>query len=111
VAHGLPVHAQMLRYAAQNIQKGGAEFSYTLRSLWPINAGHGPQNPSGATRFGRGGGSSGDQLYTEEPWAADATSPRSILIAPPCLRASSVTTNIPAVPVATSSSTTPWALS
>lgn len=40
---GLPVHAQMLRTAAQSIQKRGAEFSYTLRSLWPINASHGPQ--------------------------------------------------------------------
>ena len=42
-AHGLPVPAQMLRQAAQNIQKQGAEFSYTLRSLWPINDNHGPQ--------------------------------------------------------------------
>ena len=42
-SHGLPMHAQMLRHAAQSIQKHGAEFSYTLRSLWPINKGHGPQ--------------------------------------------------------------------
>jgi hypothetical protein len=42
-AHGLPVHAQMLRHAAQQLQQKGAEFSYTLRSLWPINANHGPQ--------------------------------------------------------------------
>jgi hypothetical protein len=40
---GLPVHAQMLRQAGQSIQKRGAEFSYTLRSLWPINVSHGPQ--------------------------------------------------------------------
>lgn len=39
----LPVHAQLLRTAAQSIQKEGAEFSYTLRSPWPINASHGPQ--------------------------------------------------------------------
>lgn len=39
----LPVHAQLLRHAAGNIQKQGAEFSYTLRSLWPINPSHGPQ--------------------------------------------------------------------
>jgi hypothetical protein len=43
VSHGLPVHAQMLRFAAQNIQQRGAEFSYTLRSLWPINGNNGPQ--------------------------------------------------------------------
>lgn len=42
-AQRLPTHAQMLRHAAQNIQKQGAEFSYTLRSLWPIQAGNGPQ--------------------------------------------------------------------
>ncbi|MGC8991098.1 MAG: Tll0287-like domain-containing protein [Verrucomicrobiia bacterium] len=39
----LPVHAQMLRHAARGIQQKGAEFSYTLRSLWPINNSHGPQ--------------------------------------------------------------------
>jgi hypothetical protein len=39
----LPTHAQMLRLTAQNIQKRGAEFSYALRSLWPINPNHGPQ--------------------------------------------------------------------
>lgn len=39
----LPVHAQMLRYAARSIQQKGAEFSYTLRSPWPINKSHGPQ--------------------------------------------------------------------
>ena len=39
----LPTHAQMLRLSAQNIQKRGAEFSYALRSLWPINPNHGPQ--------------------------------------------------------------------
>lgn len=40
---GLPVHAQLLRTAGQAIQKRGAEFSYTLRSLSPINENHGPQ--------------------------------------------------------------------
>lgn len=39
----LPIHAQMLRHSARNIQQRGAEFSYTLRSLWPINKSHGPQ--------------------------------------------------------------------
>ncbi len=39
----LPVHAQLLRLAAVRIQQKGAEFSYTLRSLWPINPNQGPQ--------------------------------------------------------------------
>jgi hypothetical protein len=41
--NGLPVHAQLLREAGTSIQKRGAEFSYALRSLWPINPNHGPQ--------------------------------------------------------------------
>ena len=41
---GLLVHAQFLRHAAQSIQKKGAEFSYTLRSLTPINTNNGPQS-------------------------------------------------------------------
>lgn len=39
----LPRHAQMLRRSAADIQKQGAEFSYTLRSLWPISPSDGPQ--------------------------------------------------------------------
>lgn len=39
----LPVHAQQLRAAARSIQQRGAEFSYTLRSLQPINENQGPQ--------------------------------------------------------------------
>lgn len=41
--HCLPTHAQLLRAAATDIQLTGAEFSYTLRSLWPIHPAHGPQ--------------------------------------------------------------------
>jgi hypothetical protein len=40
---GLPGHARMLRQAAASIQQKGAEFSYTLRSLWPIDPSNGPQ--------------------------------------------------------------------
>lgn len=39
----LPVHAQLLRMASQNIQRHGAEFSFVLRSLWPIDPANGPQ--------------------------------------------------------------------
>jgi len=39
----LPVHAQVLRQANFAIQTEGAEFSYTLRSLDPINPRQGPQ--------------------------------------------------------------------
>ena len=42
-ADGLPGHAPFLRQAARSIQQQGAEFSYTLRSLTPINAANGPQ--------------------------------------------------------------------
>lgn len=43
-AEALPAHAALLRHAAQSIQKQGAEFSYTLRSLTPINPNNGPQS-------------------------------------------------------------------
>lgn len=39
----LPVHAEVLRQANFAIQTEGAEFSYTLRSLEPINPRQGPQ--------------------------------------------------------------------
>lgn len=39
----LPTHAQLLREAATDIQRRGAEFSYALRGVSPINPGHGPQ--------------------------------------------------------------------
>ncbi|MFO1499025.1 MAG: DUF3365 domain-containing protein [Verrucomicrobiota bacterium] len=42
-SQSLPSHAQMLRHAADSLQKQGAEFSYTLRSLWPIHPSSGPQ--------------------------------------------------------------------
>jgi len=39
----LPTHAQLLREAATDIQRRGAEFSYALRGIWPINPNHGAQ--------------------------------------------------------------------
>jgi hypothetical protein len=65
-AHGLPVHAQMLRMAAQNIQKRGAEFSYTLRSLWPINESHGPQTQVEQTGLQYVAMHPDENYYTEE---------------------------------------------
>ena len=38
-----PAHAEVLRRANLRIQQHGAEFSYTLRSLHPINPSAGPQ--------------------------------------------------------------------
>jgi hypothetical protein len=39
----VPAHAELLRTAARDIQLHGAEFSYTLRSTWPIHSANGPQ--------------------------------------------------------------------
>lgn len=64
--HALPVHAQMLRAAASSIQKRGAEFSYTLRSLWPINAGHGPQTDVEQTGLEAVARNPDTPYYTEE---------------------------------------------
>jgi len=65
-AHGLPVHAQMLRTASQNIQKGGAEFSYTLRSLWPINQNYGPQTQVEQTGLEQVAQHPQENFYAEE---------------------------------------------
>ena len=65
-AHGLPVHAQMLRAAAQDIQKNGAEFSYTLRSLWPINENYGPQTQLEQTGLEYVAQNPGTNYYAEE---------------------------------------------
>ncbi|NWF86149.1 MAG: DUF3365 domain-containing protein [Bryobacteraceae bacterium] len=62
----LPTHAQLLRHAATTIQQRGAEFSYTLRSLWPINESHGPQTAvekAGLEFVAKNGGTN---FYTEE---------------------------------------------
>ncbi len=64
--HGLPVHAQMLRMAAQDIQRAGAEFSYTLRSLWPINPSHGPQTQVEQTGLEAVARNPASNVYTEE---------------------------------------------
>jgi hypothetical protein len=64
--HGLPVHAQMLRTAAQAIQQQGAEFSYTLRSLWPINESYGPQTPLEQTGLEFVAQHPGENFYAEE---------------------------------------------
>jgi alkylhydroperoxidase family enzyme len=62
----LPVHAQMLRTAGANIQKKGAEFSYALRSLWPINPSHGPQTEVEQTGLEFVAKHRGTNFYTDE---------------------------------------------
>jgi hypothetical protein len=62
----LPTHAQMLREAGMRIQKHGAEFSYTLRSLWPINENHGPQTQVEQTGLERVANHPDENVYTEE---------------------------------------------
>jgi hypothetical protein len=64
--HALPTHAQMLRLSAQSIQKRGAEFSYALRSLWPINPNHGPQTEVEQRGLEFVTGNPGTNFYTEE---------------------------------------------
>ena len=62
----LPVHAQMLRLAGASIQKKGAEFSYTLRSLWPVNENHGPQTAAEKAGLEQVARDPGANYYTEE---------------------------------------------
>jgi hypothetical protein len=65
-AHALPVHAQLLRMAGQSIQKRGAEFSYTLRSLWPIHGGNGPQTEIEQTGLEKVARQPDQNFYAEE---------------------------------------------
>ncbi len=62
----LPTHAQLLREAAITIQERGAEFSYTLRSLWPINPNYGPQTSVEQAGLDFVARNSGTNFYTEE---------------------------------------------
>lgn len=64
--NGLPVHAHLLRSAAQSIQKRGAEFSYTLRSLWPLNGNHGPQTEVEQKGLEFVANNPADNFYAEE---------------------------------------------
>ncbi len=64
--HCLPTHAQLLREAAVDIQRHGAEFSYTLRSLWPINPAHGPQTEVERLGLESVARAPGTNFYTEE---------------------------------------------
>jgi hypothetical protein len=62
----VPSHAAMLRTAAQGIQRRGAEFSYTLRSLQPIAPGTGPQTEVEQTGLAFVATHPGENFYTEE---------------------------------------------
>ena len=62
----LPTHAQLLREAGTSIQKRGAEFSYALRSLWPINPSHGPQTEVEQTGLEFVARNPGQRYSTEE---------------------------------------------
>jgi len=60
------VPAQMLQTAAQDIQRNGSEFSYTLRSLWPINENYGPQTQVEQTGLEYVAKHPGENYYAEE---------------------------------------------
>jgi hypothetical protein len=61
-----PGHAEMLRTAAQGIQRRGAEFSYTLRSLQPIAPANGPQTEVEQAGLEFVATHPGENFYTEE---------------------------------------------
>jgi len=61
-----PGHVAMLRQAAQSIQRHGAEFSYTLRSLQPIESANGPQTEVEQTGLEFVATHAAENFYTEE---------------------------------------------
>lgn len=66
VVDEMPSHAALLRTAAQSIQKRGAEFSYTLRSLTPISANNGPQTEAEQAGLDYVAKRPDENYYTEE---------------------------------------------
>jgi len=64
--NGLLGHAQVLRLAAQRIQTAGAEFSYTLRSLTPVNPNQGPQTDAEKAGLEHTAKNPEDPYYSEE---------------------------------------------
>ncbi len=62
----VPVHAQLLRHAAREIQKDGAEFSYTLRSAWPIDPANGPQTEAEQAGLAQVMKNPAENYYVEE---------------------------------------------
>lgn len=62
----VPGHAELLRKAGQSIQRHGAEFSYALRSLQPINRNNGPQTEAEQTGLAFVASHPGENFYTEE---------------------------------------------
>lgn len=61
-----PGHAELLRKAEQSIQKNGAEFSYALRSLQPINRNNAPQTEAEQTGLAFVASHPDENYYTEE---------------------------------------------
>jgi hypothetical protein len=67
-SHALPLPAQMFRMGAERAQKGGATFTYSLLSQWPLNkqnAAKGEAEKTGLKTVGE----TGKNYYTEETLA------------------------------------------
>lgn len=61
-----PGHAELLRKAGQSIQQNGAEFSYALRSLLPINRSNAPQTEAEQAGLAFVASHPGENYYTDE---------------------------------------------
>lgn len=59
-------HAEVLRRAAEGIQRNGAEFSYTLRAMQPIGPNNGPQTEAEQAGLERVTAHPEENYYTEE---------------------------------------------
>jgi hypothetical protein len=61
----LPLPAQMFRMGAERVQKGGAAFSYSLLSQWPINKQNAPRTEAEKAGL-KSVVETGKNFYTEE---------------------------------------------
>jgi hypothetical protein len=62
----LVLPAQMFRYGAEMVQEKGANFSYQLLSLWPVNKQNAPRTEAEKTGLEYVVAHPGENYYTEE---------------------------------------------
>jgi hypothetical protein len=62
----LALPAQMFRFGAEMVAEGGAPFSYSLQSLWPVNKQNAPKTEAEKAGLKHVAERKGENYYTEE---------------------------------------------
>ena len=64
--NGAPLPAQMFRFGSEKVAETTSDFSYQLKSLWPINAQNGPRTPVEEAGLNYIADNPGENYYGEE---------------------------------------------